>query len=60
MISVLVGLVFIAVGVWGLALGWDIFLKALKALLPVSFILGGLVAVVFGLSGMKRKKDDRE
>lgn len=47
-------------GVWGLALGWDIFLKALKALLPVSFILGGLVAVVFGLSGMKQKKDNRK
>lgn len=61
MIAVLVGLVFVGLGAWGIARWFPDFLVVMRGLGPVSILLGGLVAVVTGLSSMgPRRRSNAE
>lgn len=62
MIAMLVGLVFVAAGAWGIARWFPDFLIVLRGLGPVSVLLGGLVAVVTGVSSMgpRRRSNDEK
>lgn len=56
MIAVLVGLVFVVAGAWGIAHWFPDFVVVVRGLGPVSVLLGGLVAVVTGLSSLPPRR----
>lgn len=56
MIAVLVGLVFVVLGAWGIARWFTDFLLVMRGLGPVSVLLGGLVAVVTGFSSRQPRR----
>jgi len=61
MMSAFFGFLFAVAGLWGLWRYSDELLAVLKGLLPLSFFLGGLIAVVIGLTSLKSsggKKSD--
>ncbi len=69
MMSIIIGLITIALGVSGMMVKWfggeitgfQMFLKALVAVVPVLLIVSGLIAIIAGISGMKDKAaEDKE
>jgi hypothetical protein len=56
MIAVLVGLVFVVAGAWGIARWFSDFVLVVRGLGPVSVLLGGLVAVVTGFSSLQPRR----
>lgn len=52
-LCVVVGLVCILVGIWGLSAWWPLFLGLLKAAVPPVLVLGGLIAVVAGVTEIR-------
>lgn len=59
MIAVLVGLIFIAAGFWGLLRWFGDFMVMVRGLGPISILLGGLVGVLAGISSLQaRRKND--
>lgn len=61
MMSIIIGLVTIAAGIAGMVMEWfgvkgfQMFLRALVAVVPALLIVSGLIAVIAGISGMKDK-----
>ena len=47
------GIISILLGLWGLARWWGLFASAVKALLPPVLVMGGLVAVVAGVTEIR-------
>lgn len=58
MLSALIGLIVSVLALWGMFVWWNDFLIVLRGLVPVSFVFGGIVAIVAGIAGWheKRKK----
>lgn len=59
MIASLIGILFIALGLYGI-LNWaHEFVVVIKGLVPISLILGGLLGLFAGVSSLqaRRKKD---
>lgn len=56
MMATLAGACFIFVGVWGIMQWFPDFLIVLKGFLPISLVLGGLVALASGLSSLKKPR----
>lgn len=54
MISLLIGLLTVGAGLWGMIHWRDALVLALKGLVPVSMVLGGAVAVIAGISAIRR------
>ena len=54
MISLLVGLVTVAVGLWGVAHWFDRLIFVLKGTLPLMMVMGGMVAILSGISALRR------
>jgi len=54
MVSVLLGLVTVLFGSWGLFHWWGGVTGILKGLLPFSFICGGLIAILAGSSSFRK------
>ncbi|HCL90903.1 MAG TPA: hypothetical protein DHW70_06250 [Candidatus Atribacteria bacterium] len=52
---ILGGIAAIILGVLGLINWWSLFLKALAALIPFILVVGGVFAVIIGISSVKRK-----
>ncbi len=52
-LCVVLGLASIGVGVWGVARWWPLSVTVLKAALPPVLILGGLIAVVAGVTEIR-------
>jgi hypothetical protein len=52
MVNLIVGLICLALGAWGVTAWWNEFGAALRGLLPVVFLLVGLAAVG---AGMRKK-----
>lgn len=52
-LSVLGGLVAILLGIWGLFTWFGLFVSALKASVPAILILGGIIALIAGVSEIK-------
>ncbi len=55
MIALLVGIVFMILGVLGLVFWWSRFVIVLTGSLPPIFILSGLAALALGISQMRDK-----
>ena len=53
MTSVLFGLAFILFGVWGMNAWFGDLLLVLRGLAPLSLFLGGVVALIVGLSSFR-------
>jgi len=58
MVSILVGLVFVGAGFWGLIRWFPDFINFVQGFGPLSLILGGLVAVVVGISSLSFGRSD--
>lgn len=52
-VSVLVGLAAMAFGIWGILATWPLLWTAVKATAPVTFVLGGLLAVLIGFGEIR-------
>lgn len=58
MIAVIVGAAFIALGAWGIFRWFADVLIIIKGFGSVSLIIGGVVAVIAGMSSMKSVRSD--
>jgi hypothetical protein len=59
MIAILVGLIFIGAGFWGLVTWSSDFLSVMRGLGPISLFLGGIVGILAGVSSLQaRRKND--
>lgn len=54
MLSILLGTVTVALGIYGLLHWSSHVLVFLKAIIPVSFICGGLIAILAGISSLRK------
>lgn len=52
-LCVLVGIVCMGIGLWGLARWWALCLALLKAAGPAVLLMGGLIAVVAGMTEIR-------
>ncbi len=53
MLSIIFGLLFMALGVWGLVSWWPDFVLVLKGLVPSLIVCGGFLAVVAGITSIR-------
>jgi len=62
MLAIIVGLVFMVLGLLGLLAWWPDFVAVFKGFVPVMIMIGGLIAVVAGatsvMDSMESKNDD--
>ncbi len=56
---ILGGIVAIILGVLGLIKWWLLFLKALAALVPFILLVGGVLAVIIGISSVKERIEEK-
>ncbi|GMT41905.1 MAG: hypothetical protein IEMM0002_0316 [bacterium] len=56
--NIIVGLVTIAVGLWGLSVWWWSVAEFLRGFVPIALILFGLVALGAGVSVVRGKDED--
>ena len=63
-LSIIGGTAAIVLGLWGLANWWWSFVELLKGALPCFLILGGLIALLAGVSELKdelaSKKEEKK
>ncbi|MFH1379463.1 MAG: hypothetical protein ABII23_04215 [bacterium] len=55
MLSTLVGLIVAVISLCGLIVWFGEFIIVLKGLFPVCFLFGGIVAVIAGIAGWRKK-----
>lgn len=60
MLSILVGLVFIALGISGILAWFPDFLVMLRGFGPLSLLLGGIVAAIMGFASLMRRSTDEK
>ena len=53
MISIILGVLAFGLGVVGLFLWWDILLLVLAGIMPISFVVVGVIAVIAGVSSIR-------
>lgn len=56
---ILGGIIAIILGVLGLIKWWLLFLKALAALVPFILVVGGVLAVIVGISSVKERIEEK-
>jgi len=56
---ILGGIAAIILGVLGLIEWWLLFLKALVALIPFILVVGGVFAVIIGISSVREKAEEK-
>jgi uncharacterized membrane protein len=54
-LGIIIGVIIIIVGIFGLVSWWDMFVKGLKATVPILLILIGAGALVYFISEIKSK-----
>ena len=54
------GIIAALLGVWGLVGWWDMFLKGLKAAVPVMLLVGGIIAIAAGISDIKDRLEEKK
>ena len=52
---IIIGLVGIILGLWGIILNWYQFLDFLWVLVPMAVLLGGIVALLAGVSNFSKE-----
>lgn len=53
--NIILGVVAIILGLWGIARNWYMFVDIIGVLIPFLFIAVGLVALLAGIRNMKSK-----
>ena len=53
MLAIVVGLVFIVLGLWGVVCWWTDFLMMMRGSMPVMIVFGGSLAVIAGITSIK-------
>lgn len=56
MTAVIVGIGFIVIGLWGISHWFQPFLFFMRAFVPLSFLLGGVVSLVVGIASLRPNK----
>lgn len=56
MIATLIGCLFIIFGFWGILAWFPDFLTILRGFVPISLVLGGLVAIASGLGSLRKPR----
>ncbi|MBW1794558.1 MAG: hypothetical protein JRJ38_09035 [Deltaproteobacteria bacterium] len=51
---IIIGLVAITLGLWGIVLNWYQFLDLLWVLVPMAVLVGGIVALLAGISNFSK------
>jgi hypothetical protein len=51
---IIIGIVAITLGLWGIALNWYQFLDLLWILVPMLVLLGGIIAMMAGISNFSK------
>jgi hypothetical protein len=54
-LGIIIGVIVIVVGIFGLVSWWDMFVRGLKATIPILLILIGAGALVYFVSEIKSK-----
>ena len=57
---IIVGLVGIILGLWGIAFNWYQFLDLLWVLVPMAVLLGGIVSLLAGISNFSKGPGSEE
>ncbi|MBW2057326.1 MAG: hypothetical protein JRH07_01950 [Deltaproteobacteria bacterium] len=52
-LGIIIGVVLVVLGLWGIVTWWGLFIKALMASVPALFIVVGAVLVVFFVSEIR-------
>jgi len=60
MTNIIVGLLAVAFGLWGMTVWWWSVAELLRGLLPVILILVGLVALAAGVSAVRTEKEKKD
>ncbi|GAH20991.1 unnamed protein product [marine sediment metagenome] len=56
---ILGGIAAVILGILGLIEWWLLFLKALAALVPFILLIGGMFAIIIGISSIKERKEEK-
>jgi len=54
---IILGLIGISVGLWGIIVNWYQFLDLLWVLIPMALLGGGIVALLAGISNFKKEEN---
>ena len=60
MTNIIVGLLAIAFGLWGMTVWWWSVAELLRGLVPVILILIGVVALAAGVSAVRNEKEKKD
>ena len=60
MTNLIVGLILLALGAWGVAAWWDEFGEILRGVIPIVLILLGLAAIGAGMKSKATSKPEAE
>ena len=60
MANLIVGLICLALGAWGVTAWWDEFGEVLRGVIPIAFILLGLAAIGAGMKNKATSKTKGE
>ena len=53
MLAVIVGLIFVVLGFWGVVIWWSDFMIVMHGLVPAMISCGGLIAIIAGITSIK-------
>ena len=56
MLSVIIGVIVVVISFFGLISWWQEFLFLCRGLMPISFLFGGIVAIIAGFTGWSQRK----
>jgi len=56
---IIIGLVGITVGLWGIVLNWYQFLDLVWVLVPMAVLLGGIIALLAGVSNFSKESQSK-
>ena len=60
MLHMIIGIIAIVVGLWGIANNWYMFKDMLVAIIPFAVICFGIVAILAGIRSLKAKSIQKE
>ncbi|MCK4787148.1 MAG: hypothetical protein KAV87_25540 [Desulfobacteraceae bacterium] len=62
MLHIIVGVIALMIGLWGITSNWYMFRDMLVAIVPLAVVCFGIVAILAGIRSMKTKwaKEEKE
>ncbi|KPK49923.1 MAG: hypothetical protein AMK72_03390 [Planctomycetes bacterium SM23_25] len=60
MVHILVGIIAIVIGLWGIAANWYMFKDMLVAIVPLAVVCFGMVALLAGMRSLKARRGTEE